>query len=309
MSIQNTYASPMTSGQIKHLLLRNLNSVNASHQLLPNFYDRVYKHQKATMAVMYDMEMRDPTWGGYTPEGANAPIAVAGEGIQTAYPVKMYTNSIYATLPSIQDNLYKGQWSVQGEGFIKGMDVLRNITLWSLFNNAKNSLSNLGDGKPLLSTTHELAEGTYSNTFEQPVAMSKDSLTYLSTAVQYFMSYSMYPMYLRMDKLETSIANLPLAQTLMFSPDDPTTAARAINSLYHGGYFKEGVRGNPYFIDPSCYFGISNEELGFKRWTRMAPRVEPLPLSSAFVAGYAYAERYAYGCGSGRAVIGSTILP
>lgn len=308
MSVSNTYTSPLTSGQIKHLLLKNLNSVNASEQLLPNFYDRVFKPQRATMNVMYEMEMRDPSWGAEVQEGGNAPISTAGEGILTSSPVKMYTNSCYATLPAVQDNLYKNQWKVQGKGFVQAQDVLRNITLWNMFNNARNSSSNLGDGQPLLSTQHVYANGVYANTFDQPVSMSKASLSYIASAVQTFTSFAGYPKYLRMDKLEVPISLLTLAQTILFSPDDPTTANRAINSLYHGGYYKDGVMGNPYLKDPTCYFGITNEELNFVRYTLMPPTVEPLPLASTLTAGFVIAERYAFNCLSGRAVYGSTMF-
>lgn len=308
MSVVQSYSSPLTTGQLRHLLLKDLNTVAGSKQLLPKFYEKVYKVSKSDMNPMYDMEMRDSTWGAQTPEAADAPIATQGEGILTTTPIKTYTNASFVTLQAQQDNLYRAQWSAQRNGFVDAHEVLENIVLWSQFNNARNSSSNLGDNKPLLSTEHVLAEGTYANTFNQPQGLSKGALQTAVTSIQLFKSYSMYPKNLRAKWLMVPMPLTPLAQTILFSPDDPNTANRAINAIYHGGYFSEGIIGNPYLNDPTAFFCGTNEDLNFVMYTRMPLTIEALPITLAFVFGYVSAARWGQNCLSGRAVYGSTLF-
>jgi hypothetical protein len=271
-------------------------------------YHRFFKPRKADMAEMYEMEMRDPTWGQETGEGEQAPLATAGQGIQTAYPMLSFTNSLFVTLPALQDNLYKDEWSPQAEGFVKSQDVLRNLALWSFLNNANNNLSQLGDGLPLFNTQHALSQGTFSNTFPTPTGISKDSLSYAANSVSLYVSYSLYPMYLRTLSLDIPVAQSQLAQTLLFSPEDPTTSNRAINALQAGGYYSEGINVNPYLQDPTFWIAKTNEEMGFVHWEYMPFMIETMPLSSAFVLGFASIERFGWGCGSARACFGSTMF-
>jgi hypothetical protein len=306
MSVVQSYSSPLTTGQLRHLLLKDLNIVAGSKQLLPKFHQKVYRTAHADMNPMFDMEMRDVTWGEQTGEAADAPIATSGEGIVTSYPINTYTNACFVTLQAQQDNLYKAQWSAQRNGFVDSHEVLENIVLWNQFNNARNNASALGDGLPLLSTAHILAEGTYANTYPIPVGLSKGNLQTAVTAIQLFKSFSMYPKNLRAKWLMVPMQLTPLAQTILFSPDDPNTANRAINAIYHGGYFSEGIIGNPYLNDPSCFFAGTNEDLGFVQYTKMPLTIEALPITLAFVFGYVSAARWGQGCGSGRAVFGST---
>ena len=306
--VQTAFSSPLTTGQISSLLLRNLNAVKGSHQLLPNRYHRFFKPRKADMATMYEMEVRDPTWGEESGEGEQAPLATAGQGIETAYNMLMFTNSLFVTLPALQDNLYKDQWSPQAAGFVHSQDVLRNLALWSFLNNANNNLSQLGDGLPLFSTEHLLSEGTFANTFPQPTGMSKDSLFYAANSVSLYVSYALYPMYLKTLSLDIPVAQSQLAQTLLFSTQDPTTANRAINALNSGGYYSEGIQVNPYLQDPTFWIGRTDEEMGFVHWEYMPFMIETMPMSSAFVLGFASIERFGWGCGSARACFGSTMF-
>lgn len=308
MSVVQSYSSPLTTGQLRHLLLQDLNIVAGSKQLLPKFYEKIYRVAKAHMNPMYDMEMRDSSWGGETPEASDAPIAVQGEGIVTSYPIRTYTNASFVTLQAQQDNQYREQWSAQRNGFIEAHEVLENLVLWSQFNNARNNSSKLGDELPLLSTEHVLADGTFSNTFEQPQGLSKGALQTAVTSIQLFKSFSMYPKNLRAKWLMVPMQLTPLAQTILFSPDDPNTSNRAINAIYHGGYFNEGIIGNPYLNDPSSFFCGTNEDLGFVIYTRMPLTIEALPITLAFVFGYVSAARWGEGCGSGRAIYGSTLF-
>jgi hypothetical protein len=308
MSVLNSYSTPLTTGQLRHLLLKDLNIVAGSKQLLPKFYEKVYRVAKADMNPMMDMEMRDVTWGGQTQEGSDAPIGVQGEGILTTTRIETYTNACFVSLQAQQDNLYKAQWSAQRNGFIEAHEVLENLVLWNQFNNARNSESNLGDNRPLLDPNHVLAEGTYANTYSQPVGLSKGNLQIAVTAIQLFKSFSMYPKNLRAKYLMVPMQLTPLAQTILFSQDDPNTANRAINAIYHGGYFSEGIVGNPYLNDPSCFFAGTNEELNFSMYTKMPLTIEALPISLAFVFGYVSAARWGQSCGSGRAVFGSTMF-
>ena len=308
MSVVNSYSTPLTTGQLRHLLLKDLNIVAGSKQLLPKFYEKVYRVAKADMNPMFDMEMRDITWGRKTDEGDDAPIGVQGEGLLTSYPIETFTNACFVSLQAQQDNLYKAQWSAQRNGFVEAHEVLENLVLWSQFNNARNPKSNLGDNLPLLSSSHILSEGTFANTYPQPVGLSKGNLQIAVTTIQLFKSFSMYPKNLRAKWLMVPMQLTPLAQTILFSQDDPNTANRAINAIYHGGYFNEGIIGNPYLNDPSCFFCGTNEDLNFVMYTRMPLTIEALPITLAFVFGYVSAARWAQGCGSGRAVFGSTMF-
>lgn len=307
MSVFTGAGSPFNTGLIKSLLLRDLWRVNASQQLLPNKYERVFKPEKADMSEMIENEVRDLTWGQQTEEGGTPPTALASQGIQTVYPIMTYTNYFSTTLPAQQDNLYKDKWTPQSEGFVKSQNVLRSMALWGFLNNATNEKSMLGDGLPFFSTQHVFAEGTFSNTYPNPVSVSKDSLSYSANAISLYTSYAGYPKQLVAKSLETSVPQSQLCQTLLFSPNDPTSANRRINALFSGGYYEEGLFANPYINDNTFYLARSNEDMSFKHFKYMAFQVHALPVSYNFILGFASIERFGYGCGSARAGHGSTM--
>lgn len=306
MAVFRASGSPQVTGDISQLLLRDLNTVKGASQLMPNDYNHLFETKQATMNPMTDMEMNDLTWGNETDQAVASPVGTAGQGISTSYPILSYTNSFYMSLPAYQDNLYKDQWTPQSEGFVNSQNVLRCMVLWGFVNNANNSQSTLGDGEPLFSTQHALSEGTFSNTYPTPVALSKDSLTYSTNSIALYTSFSLYPKRLRSKSLEIGIPLSQLAQELLFSTMDPTTSNNATNALMHGGYYSEGINATPYIIDPSLFMAVSDDELGFKHWEYMEFTVEALQTTSNWVLGFASIERFGYGAGTGRCCHGSS---
>lgn len=299
---------PYTTGNEQSLLLKTLRSAWWERNLQPQDWKKIFEFKKADQAVEYELEMQSAGLGSLKREGDRSSITSAGEGFKTAYKVNTYSNTIYYTLESIQDNLYKKEWGPKSMGFAEAQDVLRNITVFSLFNFAKSSESVGADGLPLLSTGHRNAFNLYSNTFSVPITLSLSALNQLTQQIQLFTNFSGYPTSGNAKRLITSVQNSQTAQYLLFSPQDPTTANRAINPMFHGGYFSEGLMTSPYLTDPQCYFAQSNLSNGFKFFERMPFTIQELPQSDALTFGFIGFERFARLYGTPRCVAGNTFF-
>lgn len=298
---------PITTQTTPNLLLLTLNMVWWGRQLNKPHWERIFENRVATQLTEFTQEMMPVTLGDVKEEADPLPIGQAGQGPTTSYRMKTYGNSIYISLEELQDNQYKKDWSPRAMGFAQAQEVLRNLVVFNLFNDAKNTGSAGGDGLPLLSTTHLQYNGTYANTWSTPTVLNKTSYTQMVEGTQLFQNYTGYPLEYVPKLLLTSIQNAQNAKTLMFSPDDPTTANRAINSLF-GDYFNEGMIISPYLRDPECFFGITTAEEGFIFWRRMPWTIQDLPGTNTLVYAYYGVERFAVGYAKANCTYGSTFL-
>jgi hypothetical protein len=299
---------PYNTSNIQSLLLKTLRTAWFERELQPQSWKKIFEIKKADQAVEYELEMQSAGLGSLKAEGARSSITSAGEGLKTAYKINTYSNVIYLTLESIQDNLYKKEWGPQSMGFAEAQDVLRNIVVYSLFNFATSTPSFGADGRPLLSTNHQNAFTTYSNTFTTPAQLSLSSLNQLTQQIQLFTNYAGYPTEANAKRLITSVQNSQTAQYLLFSPQDPTTANRAINPMFHGGYFSDGLITTSYLTDPNCYFAQSSLSHGFTFYERMPFTVQELPQSDALTYGFIGFERFARSYSTARCVAGVTFF-
>jgi hypothetical protein len=297
-----------TTGSEPSLLLKVLRAAWWEKDLQGQDWKSIFDIKDADQAVEYELEMRAVSLGGLKAEGARARIASAGEGFKTAYQVNLYANTIYYTLESIQDNLYKSQWGPTSMGFAEAQDVLRNITVYSLFNDARNNNSIGSDGLPLLSLAHPTATRTFANTVSVPTQLNLALLQQYQTGIQLFTNYSDYPMQCNPARLITSVNNSQTAQALLFSPQDPSTANRSINPLFHGGYFKDGILTSPYLLDPNCSFAQSTASYGFTFYRRQDFLIQELPQSDALTYGFIGWERFARLYSTPRCVFGTTFF-
>lgn len=302
------YQTAYSTGSEPSLLLKTLRSVFWEKNLQPQAWKKIFEIKKADQAVEYELEMRAVSLGGLKAEGARAPIATAGEGFKTAYKINLYANSIYYTLESIQDNLYKSQWGPTSMGFAEAQDVLRNIVVFSLLNYARSTASTGSDGLPLLNTAHPTASKTFSNTPATPTTLSMSLLRQYQTGIQLFPNYSDYPIECNPKLLITSVQNAQNAQQLLFSPEDPTTANRANNPMFSGGYFSDGILTSPYILDPNASFAQSTAAYGFTFYRRQEFLIQELPQSDALTFGFVGFERFARLYSTPRCVYGTTFF-
>lgn len=267
----------------------------------------------ATQRVEYYQEMQPVGMGGAKGEGAPLPVGTAGEAWKTSYPSVTYGNSIYITMEDLQDNLYKKDWNPRSMGFADAQDVLRYITIFGIFNHAKvnspisdGAGSQGGDGEPLLSVSHPIAEGNkYANTWATGVALGMQTYTQMIEGIQSFPNYVGWILQYTPRLMGVPIQNAYTAKMLMFSPDDPSTANRSINANF-GDYFKDGLFVSSYFRDPASFWGFSSTDHGFAFFRRMDFTIQDLPGTNTLVYGYFGVERFAIGYDSPTCVYGST---
>ena len=299
---------PYNTSNETSLLLKTLRTAWWERELQPQSWKKIFEIKKADQAVEYELEMQSAGLGSLKAEGARSSITSAGEGFKTAYKINTYSSTIYYTLESIQDNLYKKEWGPQSMGFAEAQDVLRNIVVYSLFNFATSQISAAGDGLSLLNTQHKNAFSTYTNTFTTPAQLSLSTLNQITQMIQLSTNFSGYPIEASPKRLLTSVQNSQTAQYLLFSPQDPTTANRAINPMFHGGYFADGLMTTSYLTDPQAYFAQSTVSHGFTFYERVPFTIQELPQSDSLTYGFIGFERFSRSYSTPRCVAGCTFF-
>lgn len=120
----------------------------------------IFKKKTSDKNFEIDVEIALLPLGREKPEGTEIAYEQMRQTFTTTYVNRSYGLGFIVDREAIDDNLYKKNFPMQAESLKNSMQQLVEVNGASVLNNAFDTNYPIGDGQPLISTSHPLANGT-----------------------------------------------------------------------------------------------------------------------------------------------------
>jgi hypothetical protein len=218
-------------------------------------YEKIFSKRRSHRASEIIVETRGTGLAGFTGEGA--PGNVGSMGIQTTTVVThaKKTLGLIFTEEALEDNLYDDQFPRVSDSLTESFRQSSEYDAMSMFNNAFNAASPIGDGQALCSNAHPIYNGTVSN-FAGLNDLTPTSLEDMIITMQLFKDpaglYKDYTPELLLVPLQQQFNVAQILKSLQ----DPFTGNNAINPLH--SMLPKGIVMSRYLTNPGSCFLISD---------------------------------------------------
>jgi len=244
-------------------------------------------------------------------EGAAVVFDQANEVYTSRYTHETIALAFAITEEAIEDNLYDRLAARYTRALARSMANTKQVKAASVLNNAqKSSGFNGGDGVPLISASHPLANGgTFSNRLTTASDLNETSLEQSLIDIQGFVDERGLRIAVQGIKMIIPKELQFTAERILKSPLRVGTADNDINAIGNMGMLPQGYRVNHFLTDPDSYFILTDVPNGFKHFERAALRTA---LEGDFDTGnvrFKARERYSFGFSDPRCVFGNGNLP
>jgi len=244
-------------------------------------------------------------------EGAAVVFDQANEVYTSRYTHETIALAFAITEEAIEDNLYDRLAARYTRALARSMANTKQVKAASVLNNAqKSSGFNGGDGVPLISASHPLANGgTFSNRLTTAADLNETSLEQSLIDIQGFVDERGLRIAVQGIKMIIPKELQFTAERILKSPLRVGTADNDINAIGNMGMLPQGYRVNHFLTDTDSYFILTDVPNGFKHFERAALRTA---LEGDFDTGnvrFKARERYSFGFSDPRCVFGNGNLP
>lgn len=251
----------ITTSVISAFMLRDLAQVYSNMSNIPEIYADVYEIRKSDKNFEIIYEAMTLNTAQEVTEGGTATLSTYGQLYPTQFNHRVYMCGTQISRIAYDDNIYKDEFPRKAENQRNSIDLINNINGARPFNEAFNPTTLLADGQPFASINHPTVAGTYANTFPQATGLNESSLEAAWSLIRYIPNYqnqflsrwveaALIPPTLEMSALRA-----------IGSPDDPQTAARAINPVHHSRMVPN-VISNVFLTSPDNWFLLTNQRPG-----------------------------------------------
>ncbi len=295
----------INTGAIAQLLRPGLDAVIAKMKTYPEEWTEIYKTTPSYKNQEIDVEMKLFGNGVIKPEGQPGSTDTAGQRIVTSYLHKVVSLQFAITKEAVEDNLYKGQFTINSNALADSLRSTRNILGANLLNNAFNANYPTGDGQPVCSLNNPIDGGTYANKLAVPAAFGEASVEQLLLLCQKMPLQSGLLSQTMARKMIVP-ANLQFKSSILTNSVFRTgTANNDINAIYHGDYLPEGYKINHFLTSPNAFFILTDAPDGFKHFQRTAVEGDTYVDFMTKNVMCSLSERYSMGISNKRAVVGT----
>lgn len=148
------------SALIQNLLRPGLADILIAASTEDSESKRIFKKKSSDKNFEIDVEVALLPLGREKPEGTEISYEQMRQTFTTTYVNRSYGLGFIVTREAIDDNLYKKDFPMQSESLKNSMQQLVEVNGASVLNNSFDTNYPIGDGQPLISTAHPLANGT-----------------------------------------------------------------------------------------------------------------------------------------------------
>lgn len=125
----------------------------------PMVCKQIFKKRNSDKNYEQEVELALTPLGREKPEGTEIAYEQIRQTFNTTYINRSYGLGFQITREAMDDNQYKKDFPTQGEALKTSMLQLMETNAASILNNAFDTNYPIGDGQPLISTAHPLANG------------------------------------------------------------------------------------------------------------------------------------------------------
>lgn len=295
------------SSLIQNLLRPGLADILVAAETTDMVSKKLFKKKSSDKNFEIDVEVALLPLGREKPEGTEIAYEQMRQTYTTTYVNRSYGLGFIVTREAIDDNLYKKDFPMQADSLKNSMQQLMEVNAASILNNAFDTNYPIGDGKPLISTTHPLANGTtQSNGVSVAVGLNE-------AAVQDFVS-QINKMRAASGLFDTVSANRLIVPTeLAYNADRleasqyrPGTANNDIGVIPNMRLLPGGYETWRYLTSSTAWFIQTDAPLGLTMFDRIPlefDTIEDNSLKAVKVTAY---QRYSFGVTNFRNIVGTS---
>jgi hypothetical protein len=238
-------------------------------------------------------------------------VMLSGFGAYTArYTHETIALAFAITEEAIEDNLYDRLAGRYTRALARSMSNTKQVKAAAVLNQAQFTTVTGGDGVPLISNAHPLANGnTFSNRLATAADLNETSLEQSLIDIAGFVDERGLRIAVQGTKMIIPKELQFTAERILKSPLRVATADNDINAIGNMGMLPQGYRVNHFLTDTDSFFILTDIPNGFKHFERAPLRTA---LEGDFDTGnvrFKARERYSFGYSDPRCVFGNGNLP
>ncbi len=301
----------MTLGDIRKELVEGLYAVDTVYKQWPIEAKEIYAR---TIHTKKDFEqvVRKQTFGAaqLISELEAPSLSVSKELYTTTYTMQEFGAAYQISRRALKSNLYMRDFDNYNEQLKNAFLITKETQAVVPLNLAFTASATQSDGVPLCSTQHPIAAtgGVQANTFTTPVDLGLTPLEMALIKIGQTRDEGGNFMALKAKKLLVGTLNTFVADVILDTKTDPTTANRAKNPVMRDMFGRasvpDGYRVNHYMVNAKDWFIMTDLERGVKHFEceSLELQVSPSVINFSFrVKGY---ECYVFGFDDWRAIFG-----
>lgn len=295
----------ITRSNIPNFLQKGLQTVFSNYDVLPELFKDVYKTVKSERAYEQDIETQGLGMAQIKQDGAPVALGDMRQGYVTTYTPQWWGYGFQISRSAIEDNLYDKEFGDFSGQLRTSLRAARNANGMQLFNNAFNTMSTGGDGKPLCSLDHPISIGApQQNTFANPVGFNEAALEEAITITRLWKNLAGLNIDVKVKKLLVPPSLAFQVSRVLNSTGRVGTANNDINVVKHDRLIPGGVIVNPYLTNPYNWFILNECDTGLKFIQRNLLDVRFSVDNLSDVTTVRGVERYCFGYSDWRSAFG-----
>ena len=295
------------SGLIINLLRPGLKAIEASARLQTPISTQIFKKNSSDKNFEIETEVALTPLGREKPEGTEVAYESVRQTYLTTYVNRSYALGLILTREAIDDNLYKKDFPMQTDALKNSMMQLMEVNGASVLNNAFDTNYPIGDGKPLISTTHPLANGlTQSNGVSVAVGLNEAAVQDFVTQINKMRAASGL-----FDDVSASRLIVPQelafnAERLLQSQYRPAAANNDSGVIPNMQLIPKGFINWKYLTSATAWFIQTDATNGLKMYDRMPLEMDMIEDNSIKAIKTVAYQRYSFGVTNFRSIVGTS---
>ena len=296
-----------SSALIQNLLRPGLADILIAANTEDAVSKRLFKRKSSDKNFELDVEVALLPLGREKPEGTEIAYEQMRQTYTTTYVNRSYGLGFIVTREAMDDNLYKKDFPMQADSLKNSMQQLKEVNAASVLNNAFDSNYPIGDGQPLISTAHPLANGTtQSNGVTVAVGLNEAAVQDFVSQINKMRAASGLFDTVSADKLVVPTELAYNADRLCASQYRPGTANNDIAvipdmKLLPGGYIQWR-----YLTSSTAWFIQTDAPLGLTMFDRVPLEFDTIEDNSLKCVKVTAYERYSFGITNFRNLVGTS---
>lgn len=268
---------------------------------------QIFKKRNSDKNYEQEVEIALLGLGREKPEGTEMASDAMRQTFNTTYINRAYGLMFIITHEAISDNLYMNDFPTQADALKDSMLQLQEVNSASVLNNAFSSSFPIGDGQPLISTAHPLANGTtQSNGVTVAIGLNESATQDFVSQIKKIRAASGL-----FDNVSASRYIVPTeleynANRMLHSLYRPATANNDEAVIPQMKLLPQGVISWRYLTSSSAWFIQTDATKGLTWFDREAlnmDTVEEPKIKAVTVTAY---QRYSFGVSNFRCIVGTS---
>lgn len=308
-------SSLITTGSIARLMQPGLRRIFL--QEYPTFereYSRVFKTLKSDKNFEIDQSVGGLGRAQIKDQGNSVNVDSFSQGYSPKYPNITVANSYWATMESVEDELYN-IFNKGAKNLAFSMEQAKEQIGANVFNNGFDSGFTMvdGDGQPLFSTSHPLGpqdNDTFANTLTVATSLSRTAVEEVCTQIRRLPDSRGLRINLKGNRLVVPPELEYQACRITDSVLEPDTGNNAVNAINHRASKGYGMLKDGYFVYDylenafNWFITIDNCPSGLTHFQRRNVEFEQDNAFTNMNIGYMASERYSFGWSDARGCFG-----